>query len=79
MSLPSGSWMGSNVTSEDITQLRATRRLPRETDVGVRLPRSEQRPRPEGQERVVFLTHFERGLNSIYMCTDASINYTASS
>ena len=61
MSLPSGSWMGSNVTSEDITQLRATRRLPRETDVGVRLPRGEQRPRPEGQERVVFLTHFERG------------------
>ena len=53
--------MGSNVTSEDITQLRATRRLPRETDVGVRLPRGEQRPRPEGQERVVFLTHFERG------------------
>ena len=61
MSLPSGSWMGSNVTSEDITQLRAMRRLPRETDVGVCLPHGEQRPRPEGQERVVFLTHFERG------------------
>ena len=61
MSLPSGSWMGSNVTSEDITQLRATRRLPRETDVGVRLPRDKQRPRPEGQERVVFLMHFEHG------------------
>ena len=61
MSLPSGSWMGSNVTSEDITQLRATRRLPQETDVGVCLPCGEQRPRPEGQERVVFLTHFERG------------------
>ena len=53
--------MGSNVTSEDITQLQVTRRLPRETDVSVRLPRGEQRPRPEGQERVVFLTHFERG------------------
>ena len=61
MALPSGSWMGSNVSTEDITQLRATRRPPRETDVGVRLPRGEQRPRPEGQERVVFLTHFERG------------------
>ena len=61
MSLPSGSWMGSNITSEDITQLRATRRLPQETDVGVRLPRGEQRPRPQGQECVVFLTHFERG------------------
>ena len=53
--------MGSNVTTEDITRIRASRRLPRETDVGVRLPRGEQRPRPEGQERVVFLTHFERG------------------
>ena len=53
--------MGSNVTTEEITQFRATRRLPRETDVSVRLPRGEQRPRPEGQERVVFLTHFERG------------------
>ena len=61
MSLPSGSWMGSNITSEDITQLRATRRLPQETDVGVRLPRGEHRPRPKGQEHVVFLTHFERG------------------
>ena len=61
MSLPSGSWMGSNVTSEDITQLRATRRLPRDTDIGVRLPRGEQRPQPEGQERVVFLMHFKRG------------------
>ena len=53
--------MGLNVTSEYITQLRPTRRLPRETDVGVRLQRGEQRPLPEGQERVVFLTHFERG------------------
>ena len=61
MSLPSGSWMGSNVTPEDITQLRAMQRLPRETNVGVRLSRGLQRPHPEGQERVVFLTHFERG------------------
>ena len=61
MPLPSGSWMGSNVTSEDITQLWATRLLPQETDVSIRLPRDEQRPRPEGQERVVFLTHFKRG------------------
>ena len=35
--------------------------MSQETDVGVRLPRNEQRPRPEEQERVVFLTHFERG------------------
>ena len=62
MVLPLGSWMGSNITPEDITQLRASRCLPRETNVGVRLPRGEQRPRPEGQERVIFLTHFERRL-----------------
>ena len=61
MALLSGSWMGSNVTTEDITQLRATRRLLRETDVSVRLPHGEQRPLPEGQERVVFLAHFKRG------------------
>ena len=50
----------ANITSEDITQLRASRRFPWEMDVGVRLPHGEQRPRHEGQERVVFLTHFER-------------------
>ena len=61
MSLPSGSWMGSNVTSEDVTQLRATRRLPRETDVSVHLPRGKQRPQREEQEHVVFLTQFEHG------------------
>ena len=53
--------MGSTVTTDDITYLRSSRRLPRETDISVRLPHGEQRPRPEGQERVVFLTHFERG------------------
>ena len=53
--------MGSNVTTKDIAHLRALRRLPRETDVAVRLPRGEHRPQPEESERVVFLTHFERG------------------
>ena len=53
--------MGSTVTPDDITYLRSPRRLPRETDIGVCLPQGEQRPRPEGQERVVFLTHFEHG------------------
>ena len=57
--------MGSTVTTDDITYLRSSRRLPRETDVGVRLLRGEQRPRPEGQERVVFLTHFERGFGML--------------
>ena len=27
----------------------------------MRLPRGEQRPQPQGTERVVFLPHFERG------------------
>jgi len=35
--------------------------LPRDTNVSVRLPRGEQRTRPEGQECIVFLTHFEHG------------------
>ena len=61
MALSSGSWMGLNVTAEDIAHLRASRRLPRETDVVVRLPHGEQRPQPEESEHVVFLTHFERG------------------
>ena len=53
--------MGSTITNDDITYLRSSRCLPREMDVAVRLPRGEQRPQPEGQERVVFLTHFECG------------------
>ena len=53
--------MGSTVTTDDITYLRSSRRLPREMDVGVRLPHGEQRPRPEGQECAVFFMHFERG------------------
>ena len=61
MSLPSGSWMGSTVTPDNITYLRSSWRLLWETNVGVRLPCGKQRPRPEGQERVVFLTHFEHG------------------
>ena len=52
--LPSGSWMGSAITEEDITYLRDTKRLPKEMDVAVRLPGDEQELRPEGTERVVF-------------------------
>ena len=61
MSLPSGSWMGSTVTPDDITYLRSSWHLPREIDVSVRLPHGEQRLRPKEHERVVFLTHFECG------------------
>ena len=53
--------MGSTVTADDITYLWSSQHLPRETDVGIRLPHGEQGPQPEGQERVVFLTHFEHG------------------
>ena len=53
--------MGSTVTLDDIAYLRTTRRLPRETEVAVRLPRGEWEPRPEGAERVVFFPHFKRG------------------
>ena len=46
MALPLGSWMGTNVTVEDIAYLRSSRRLPREMEVAVRLPRGKQRQQP---------------------------------
>ena len=63
MALPSGSWMDSTVTLDDIAYLRTTRRLPGETKVAVRLPQGEREPRPEGTKRVVFFPHFKRGFN----------------
>ena len=62
MALPSGTWMGSTVTPDDIAYLRTTRRLPGETEVAVRLPQGEREPLPEGTERVIFFPHFKRGL-----------------
>ena len=62
MALPSDSWMGSTVTEDNIDYLRTTKRQPPETEVAVRLPRDERSPRPEGSERVVFFTHFKRGV-----------------
>ena len=61
MALPSGSWMGSTVTLDDISYLRTTRRLSGETEVVARPPQGEQEPRPKGTERVVFFSHFKRG------------------
>ena len=53
--------MVSSVTEEDITKLREARYLA--TDIAHRLPDVGQIvPTPEPHERVVFLTHFARGL-----------------
>ena len=55
-----GSWEGSsNVTSDDINLLYATRRIPPE--VVCRIPEDGVEPNPEEGERVVFLAHFQRG------------------
>ena len=62
MALSSGSWMGSTVTTDDITYLRTTKRLPGEMEVTMCLPQDEQEPRPEGAECVVFFPHFKREL-----------------
>ena len=61
MALPSGSWMGSPITLDDIAYLRDTRRLPRAEEVEAHPPQGEREPRPEGSEQVVFLPHFKRG------------------
>ena len=53
------SWGGSDVTNADIRWLRKSRRIP--DGVACRLPGDEVEPQPEDGERVVFLTHFERG------------------
>ena len=57
---PRGSWEGSSdVTSDDINWLYASRRIPPE--LACRLPRDEVEPAPEAGERVVFLANFQRG------------------
>ena len=58
-----GDWDGSNVHADHIDFLRKTRRLPREDRVRVRLaPKKEISPAPEEGERVIFRSHFLRGL-----------------
>jgi hypothetical protein len=52
-------WEGSEVTPADITWITTTRRVP--ADVACRLPTGEIVPAPESGERVVFISHFERG------------------
>ena len=58
-----GEWDGSNVHMDHIEFLRKTRRLPGEDQVRVRLALAKQiTPEPEEGERVVFRSHFLRGI-----------------
>jgi hypothetical protein len=52
-------WKGSKVTPADISWIITTRRVP--ASVACRLPAGETVPAPEPNERVVFISHFERG------------------
>jgi hypothetical protein len=52
-------WEGSEVTPADISWITTTRQVP--PGVLCRLPAGETVPAPEPSERVVFISHFERG------------------
>jgi hypothetical protein len=52
-------WEGSEVTPADITWITTTRRVP--AGVACRLPAGEIVPALESGERIVFISHFERG------------------
>jgi hypothetical protein len=52
-------WEGSEVTLADISWITTTRRVP--DGVSCRLPAGETVPTLEPTERVVFISHFERG------------------
>src|SRR4051812_28619489 len=61
MSGAGGKWMKSSVTEEDIKKLRGAGYLA--ADIAHRLSNTGKIvPTPESHERVVFLTHFVRGL-----------------
>ena len=68
----SSSWDGSNVHEDHIEFLRKTRRLPSADKVEVRLaPVKELTPEPREGERVVFRSHFLRGIGlpaSAFFC-----------
>jgi hypothetical protein len=53
------SWEGSEVTPADISWITITRRVP--DGVTCWLPADETVPTPKPTERVVFISHFERG------------------
>ena len=56
---PPGRWEGSYVSSSEIDWLYKSRRIPEA--VTCRRPGKEVSPTPQAGERVVFLSHFERG------------------
>ena len=61
--LRGGDWDGSNVHADHIDFLRDTRRLPSADKVEVHLPlEKEVWPAPREGERVVFRSHFLRGI-----------------
>ena len=57
--LPPDSWEGSVVSRNDIYWLYKSRRV--SSEVICRRPGNELSPTPQPGERVVFITHFERG------------------
>ena len=58
-----GDWDGSNVHEDHVEFLRQTRRLPGADKVEVRFaPAKEITPEPREGERVVFRSHFLRGI-----------------
>jgi hypothetical protein len=52
-------WEGSEVTPADISWITTTRHVP--TGIACWLLAGETMPAPEPNERVVFISHFERG------------------
>ena len=57
-----GDWDGSTMIEDDISFLRDTRRMPSAAFVKARVPpETEILPAPQGDERVVFRSHFLRG------------------
>ena len=54
-----GGWEGSETIKADLDWLRRSRRIP--DQVKCRLPKEELEPEPREGERVVFVSHFERG------------------
>jgi hypothetical protein len=52
-------WEGSEVTPVDLSWITTTRRVP--AGIACRLPTGETVPAPESGERVIFISHFERG------------------
>ena len=62
MALPKGSWEGSIATEQNSRYLRRMKRLPPAEVLLARAPGPKRVLEPQEGERVVFFSHFERGL-----------------